>query len=265
MVSPIDDIAFLARSETRAGILQAVEEQPRDRRDLATVTDTPKSTLSRTLSELEDRGWIERNGQLYETTTAGTLLIDQFVPLVDTVNVLQTLGEAIELLPLDETDLTVQQFAGAQFVTPTGMNPTAPFDYGVERLRTADRFRGVARTAPPRYVEAIHAGVMTGRLTVECVLDGTYLDGLADGRESNKRWSEIASESRAVWRYDERIPFVLLVLDDIVHLWLCDEAGETQGLVESEDPAVLSWANTTVDRYLNQMHLKDSLIADRKV
>lgn len=261
MDSPIDDIAFLTRSETRVGVLRAIDERPRDRRDLATATDTPRSTLSRTLSELEDRGWTERNGQLYETTTAGTLVIEQLVPLLDTVSVLQTLGEAVELLPLDETDLSVRQLAGSEFVTPTGFNPTAPFDYGVERLQEADRFRGVARTAPPRYVEAIHEGVVTGRLTVECVLDGAYLDDLRDTAELKARWNEIAVQSGAVWRFNEPLRFVLLVLDDTVHLWLCDERGEPQGLVDSKDPDILSWANETVDRYLERSQLTDSVVA----
>lgn len=252
MVSPIDDIAFLARSETRVRSMRAIDEHPRDRRDLARATDTPRSTLSRTLSELEERGWIERNGQLYELTTAGTLLIEQFVPLLDTVSVLQTLGEAIDLLPFDETDLTVQHLEDAQFVTPTGLNPTAHFDYGIERLREADRFRCVARTAPLVYVEAIHEGVVTGRLTAECVLDGTYLDDLQDEPELQEHWNEIAVESETVRRSEEPISFVLLVLDGTVHLWLCDERGGSQGLVECENPGVLSWANATVDRYLEQ-------------
>ena len=263
MVAPIDDIAFLARSETRVGVLRAIEERPRDRRDLATTTDTPRSTLSRTLSELEERGWIERNGQLYELTTAGMLVIEQFVPLLDTVSVLQKLGDAIDLLPLDETDLTIHHLADAQFVTPTALNPTAPFDYGIERLRKADRFRCVARTAPPRYVEAIHEGVVSERLTAECILDGTYLDDLQDKSGLKERWNEISMGSETVRRSDEPVPFVLLVLDDTVHLWLCDEKGESQGLLESENPDVLSWANTTVDRYREQTRFESVIVDSR--
>lgn len=262
MVSPIDDIAFLARSETRVNVMRAIDDRARDRQDLATATDTPRSTLSRTLSELEERGWIERDGRLYALTTAGVLVIEQFVPLLDTVNILQTLGEAVDLLPLDETDLTVQHLADAQFVTPTELNPTAHFDYGIERLGKADRFRCVARTAPPVYVEAIHEGVVTGRLTTESILDGMYLDDLRDEPDLKERWNEIAMESETVRRSEEPIPFVLLVLDDTVHLWLCDEKGGSQGLVESNNPDVLSWANTTVDRYLERSQPIESIVVE---
>lgn len=252
MGSPFDDVAFLTRSETRVGVLRAVDEEPCTRRELAASTDTPRSTLARTLGELEDRGWIERNGQAYESTTAGSLVVERFVPFLHTVSALVKIGDAVELLPLEETDLDVRHLADARFVTPTEMEPTAPFDYGVERLREATRFRCVARTAPPRYVEAIHEGVVTGRFTAECVLDGAYLDDLGDDHSARERWREIGDTSSTVRRYEGSISFVLLVLDGAVHLWLCDENGESQGLVETENPELFSWANETVDRYLGR-------------
>ncbi|MDZ5812566.1 hypothetical protein U4E84_14555 [Halorubrum sp. AD140] len=252
MVSPIDDVAFLARSETRLGILRALEERPRERRELGTTTETPRSTLGRTLGELEERGWIECNGRVYEITTAGSLVVERFVPLLDTVTVLQELGDAVELLPLDVTGLDVEDLADAQFVTPVGMNPTKPFDYGIDRLSEATRFRCVARTAPPGYVEAIHDGAVTGRFTAECVLAETYLDNLGDDPKSNERWRDIAETDSLVRGYEEPFSFVLLVLDETVHLWLCDEKGESQGLLESTNPAIVSWANATVDRYLER-------------
>lgn len=252
MVSPIDDVAFLARSETRVGVLRALEARSRERRELVTATETPRSTLGRTLGELEERGWIERDGRTYEITAAGSLVVERFVPLFDTVAVLQKLGDAVELLPLDVTDLGVEDLADAQFVTPTGMNPTAHFDYGIDQLREATGFRCVARTAPPRYVEAIHDGVVTGRFTAKCVLDGTYLDDLGEDHELSECWREIAESPSSVRRYEGSIPFVLLVLDETVHLWLCDEEGESQGLLESTNPVVVSWANDTVERYLER-------------
>ncbi|MGM0716612.1 MAG: helix-turn-helix transcriptional regulator [Halobacteriota archaeon] len=252
MPSPIDDIAFLTRSETRVDVLRAVEAESRTRRELAAVTETPKSTLGRTLGELEERGWIKRNGRMYESTTAGSLVVEQLVPFLSTITVLQKLGDAVELLPLDETELDVQHLADAKFVRPTEMVPTAPFDYGIEQLQETSRFRCIARTAPPRYVEAIHNGVVTRRFTAECVLGGTYLDDIGNDHGSKERWHEIADTSSTVRRYEEPISFVFLVLDETVHLWLCDGEGESQGLVESKDPDLLTWANTAVDRYLEQ-------------
>ena len=72
------------------------------------------------------------------------------------VRVVQLLGDAIELLPRAETDLTVEDFADAQSVTPTEMDPIALLNHGIGQLHEATQLRCVARTAPPQYVEAIH-------------------------------------------------------------------------------------------------------------
>lgn len=252
MTDPIDDVAFLARSENRLGIMQTLDERPADRRRLAEETDTPRSTLGRTLGELEEKGWIERGGHEYEVTTAGSLILEQFVPLIEALTVYHTLGDSIELLPFEDTDLEVEHLADAEFFEPTELDPTAPFEYGVEQLRGAETFRCVAQTAPPQYVRAIHEGVSTGRLAAECVLDSTYLDKLQGKPELMERWCDIAGGTSLVRRSQKRIPFVLLVLDSTVHLWLCDEGGETRGIVESEHPTVLSWANDTVDEHLER-------------
>lgn len=260
MASPIDDLAFLARSETRVRVLRAIHERPRDRRDIADATDTPRSTLGRTLGELEDQGWIRRDGQDYEVTTAGSLVVEQLVPLLDTVGVLQTLGAAIERFPIEETELDVQHLADARFVTPTEMDPTAPFRHGVDRLRDADRYRAVVRTAPRPYVEAIHDGVTNGDLTVECVLDGSCLDEIRNDAELLDQFHDVASESTTKVSA-ETIPYGLIVLDDVVHLWLCDEDGEWLGLLESRDPRVVSWANETVDEHLDRGRPLDSVVS----
>lgn len=262
MVSPIDDVAFLARSETRVGVLRAVDERPRDRRELASVTDTPRSTLGRTLGELEERDWIERDGRAYEATTAGSLVVEQFVPLLRTMGVLQTLGDAAERLPIEGTGLDVTHLADAEFITPTGRDPTAPFEYGVARLRGADCFRCLARAAPRQYVRAIYEGAVEGGLSVECVLGDAYLEGLRDEPAVRDRWDEVASGSSVVRRSKEQLPGVVLVVDETVHLWLCDDEGETQGLLESTDPSALTWANEAIDAYLERAEPIDSLAAD---
>jgi hypothetical protein len=40
------------------------------------------------------------------------------------------------------------------------------------------------------------------------------------------------------------------VLDDVVHLWLCSDAGDQFGLLESENPAVREWTEAVVDDHL---------------
>lgn len=255
MNTSLEEVSFLARSENRVAILCALNERPRNRRDIETATGVSRSTLGRVLGELEEHGWIERNGQTYETTTAGELVLDRFVPLLDTVAGLHTIGDAIKDLPIEDISLDVRHFADAKVIPLTELQPTKAYDYGIDKLRDADRFWCVARSAPPAYVTAIHEEVTSGQFDVTCVLENKYLNSLSDDDEMLAQWRDMASGVATIQRHEGPIPYVLIVLDGIVHLWLCEDHEErhvTIGLLESDDPAVLSWAEDTITGYLNE-------------
>lgn len=249
MSAPLDDIAYLVRSENRVAILRALDERPHDRRELEVETGVSRSTLSRALRELEEeRDWIRSDGDTYETTTAGSLLADQLAPLVETCEALRTLGEGLDYLPVEEMDLHVRHFHDAELLTPTEWDPTAAFEYGVDRLRESGSLRSVGRTVPPPYVRALHEEVLAGELDAEIALDSEYLDVVAES-ELGGLWSDIAARAD-IRRYEPHTPYRLLVLDEVVHLWLCSDEGDQAGLLESANPRVREWARATVDRHL---------------
>lgn len=248
MGESLDAVAYLARSENRVAILRAVDDRPRDRREIEAEADVSRSTLSRVLREMEEeRGWIRRDGSTYATTTAGSLVVDRFVPLLQTVESLQTLEHALTYLPVEEMSLDVRHFHDAEFMTPVEFDPTAPFEYGVERLRESDSLRSVGRTVPPAYVRAIQEDLAADDLDLEIVLAGEYLDAVSDS-DLATLWDAAAANGE-VLRYEGYVPYNLLALDDLVHVWLCSDEGERAGLLESTNPVVREWAESTVDAY----------------
>jgi len=131
------------------------------------------------ISELtEERGWVRRSGGVHETTTAGSLVVGRFVPLLETVEALRTLGEGIAHLPVETMDLDVRHFHDADLVTPMEFDPAAAFEYGIERLRISETLRSVGQIVPPPYVRSIHEQALAGDLEAEIVLDPTYVDAL---------------------------------------------------------------------------------------
>jgi predicted transcriptional regulator len=251
MGDPFDAVAYLARSENRVAILRALNERPRDRRDLEEGVGVSRSTLSRVLRELEEEhGWIRRRGDEYSTTMAGSLVVERFVPLLETVSALDTLEGALAYLPVEEMSIDVRHFHDAEFIGPDEFDPTAPFEYGVGRVRDSTVLRSVGQVVPPAYVRALHEDVENGDLDLEIVLGREYLDAVSDS-DLSRLWADTATES-TVLAHDGHVPYNLLVLDDVVHVWLCSEEGEQAGLLESENPAVRQWAQSTVDDYLEE-------------
>lgn len=249
MGDSLEAVSYLARSENRVATLRALDAGPRDRRALEAEVGVSRSTLSRVLRELEEeRGWIQRTGDTFETTTAGTIVIDRLDSLLETIGGLQTLGDGLAYLPVAEMDLDIRHFHGAELLQPQEFEPTATFEYGIDRMRGSTTVRSVSRTVPTPYVRALHEEVLAGDLTAEIVVDEEYLD-LVEGSELAPLWDDVAAAEN-IRLYGEVIPYRLLVLDEVVHMWLCSDQGDQVGLLETENPTVREWARTLVDRYL---------------
>lgn len=259
MDAPLADIAFLARSENRVAIFRALADRARTRRELETETGVSRSTLGRALGDLEERGWIERDGQTYETTNAGALVLERFVPLLETMDGLRTLGAAFELLPIEEMSLDIRHFADARVVTPTELRPSATMEYSIEKQRDADQLEAVARTVPPYAVGETHEMVTSGQLDATFVVDSAYLESLSTDDEMRVQWSDMMTGSATIRCHEGPIPFVLLVFDETVHLWPCDDEGATWGLLESENPTVLAWAQDTITDYLAEAYPSETV------
>lgn len=48
---------------------------------------------------------------------------------------------------------------------------------------------------------------------------------------------------------------------ETVHLWPCDDEGDTWGLLESENPAVLTWAQDTIADYLDEVQSLETVLS----
>lgn len=79
--STLDDIEFLARSDHRVAVLDALAEGPCDRDDLRGATGASSPTMGRILADFEDRRWIIRDGSTYELTQLGAFVTDRFADL----------------------------------------------------------------------------------------------------------------------------------------------------------------------------------------
>jgi predicted transcriptional regulator len=82
MNSPLDTIEYLARSDHRVEVLDAIRTTPRTREEIRDLTDASRVTAGRIIADLEDRGWIVRRGTEYEATTSGRFVAREFSRLM---------------------------------------------------------------------------------------------------------------------------------------------------------------------------------------
>lgn len=254
MEETLEDIQFLANSMNRIQVLDALTSGTATRRELQEATGTPRSTAARVLEEGETRGWINSNGSRYRITPEGEAMISTFTTYMEATEGIQHLGRAIDWLPEPARALDFRYFRDANITTPSEGNPTAAFDRGMELIRTADQYHGLTQNSLPEYMKTISNRVRQGDLAFQGVIEADFIEILHDEPGRAAHWHDVADQ---MWLYDGQIPINMHIVDDSVLIWLCDknEAGDDvvmKGLLESDHPAVVSWAESLYWEYRDE-------------
>lgn len=251
MDSALEAIQFFANSANRVRIFEALADGATTGHTLAERTGASRSTVARILGEGESRGWIDSEGSQYELTRVGSIMIEEFRAYLQTVQGVQHLGEAVYWLPPPARALEFRHLRDAEVITPTATRPARPSDHVADRLRTANELRTLAPTGVPRLTKLCAEQSDTGQLDVRAVISAGFFNTLATDPEVVTHWRALA-EREDISAYDGRVPIGLHVIDNTVIIWLTELRGETvevRGVLVSESPAVLSWAESLFEEY----------------
>lgn len=246
----LDDVAYLGRSANRLRLLATLTSEPATRSAIEERTGIPSTTIGRILNELQDRDWVERtvDGE-YAGTPMGETVVREFAPLVDAMKTVRTLGDAAAWLPMDELPIGIHHFEDATVVRPTPNSPFELVDHVAELVRNARTFRTLTFLDPPSPVgEAMHAGVVDGRLTAEHVLAGGLVAHLRAEQKSPPGWREYLEAGARVYRYDGRIPSNLFVVDETV-LVMSDRPEGSGAAIQTKDETVLAGVGELFEEY----------------
>lgn len=248
----LSDIAYLGRSRNRVEILGAIVSRPYSPRELADATDSARSTLERILAELEERGWAERTTEgKYVAKAAGTFVYDEFVPLIRTMEAIETLGEEIAWLPREELTISLSHFSDATVLHPA--DPTEAIDHMAGIIRETERFHVISNLTPPEgATDPIHDRVRAGKMTFEYVLTRDVLEYLSSHSERRERWVDSIENGADLWMLEGSIPCNLWIFDDTVWIKNSNPASrqETYGVpIITDDDTIRSWGHDLIDRY----------------
>ena len=249
MESTLDAIQVFANSANSVRVFEALADGAMTSSGLAEQTGASRSTVARILDEGESRGWIESEGSLYELTYMGEFMIEEFRTYLRTVEGTQQLGEAINYLPEPARELNIRHLREAAVTVPTTDRPDARLNRALELYETGDMYRGLTQIGPHVIVQTLADLVERGQLEVEGVIEAKFIEDILNDPERASPWHTLADR---VWVYDGRIPLNMHIIDETVVLWLASVDGdewEQYGLLESEHPAVVTWAESVYQEY----------------
>ncbi|WP_458208116.1 helix-turn-helix transcriptional regulator [Haladaptatus sp. NG-SE-30] len=251
--TPLDDIAFLARSPHRVAVLDVLAEGPRTRSEIREVTEISQPTLTRILGGFEDRSWVQRQGQEYSLTPFGSLLAEEFGALHETVETMQQLETIGPHLPLEEMDFDVRLFRNARITVPRPPDVQATIRRGEDLIRDASRVRWLGAYFTLDSLPKQQELVLEQGQTQEIIIASDAFESMLSHSEAVPVVRELlATEGVNVYRYAGEIPFSLVLADDVVGIVPYNDEGVPCALVDTEDETIREWVVDTLDDYRNQ-------------
>lgn len=246
MTAPLNEIEFLARSEYRGVVLDALTEEPLTRGELRAATDASQPTLGRVLDDLETRHWITRDEQRYEITPVGRIVAEAFATLYETLATEGKIRAITPLLPLEVMDFPFTCLADATVTTPTRAAPTAPMDRNLDLLRRSTHVRSVSYSFVDQALQVILEGLDKETQTFEGVITQYPIEGVASADVQ----TVLAAENGQLYVHGD-VPSTLgmEIMDRSVTFLVRDEHAVLRAVVETDDETVRSWAEETFARY----------------
>lgn len=210
------------------------------------MTDGSRSTVARILHEAENRGWVRSRGSQYWLTPRGKATVREIKDCLENIEVLEDIGDMIELFPRPLMSLELRYFKDAEIIETTGENPTAPFTRSLALFREATKYRGLTNTSLPEHARVLRDRVDGGRLDFQHVIEKQFVEQLRTLPERKAVWDSVAD---LVVVYEGTIPINCHIVDNTVLVWLGGDEGEDLALLVSDNSAVLSWAHSLFSRY----------------
>ena len=247
-------IECLCNSPQRIKILDALGDARMDVREVMEALDSPRSTVQRNLSVLEEQGWVERTGSGYTATTVGELLCTEFVEMGETATKIERMAPFLNTVDAPG-EVAVDRLSDVLVTTP---EPTRPYSPRKRLLQIfeeeVDCVQGLLPVVSSLSVEEARRADADGEPNGEYVISLAAFDALHDQYAGEGvDGPEIDLPARIDVRvYDGDLPYGLFVSDDALALAAYDELGRMQALIDSTDVTTIEWGERVYEAYRRQ-------------
>jgi predicted transcriptional regulator len=254
---PIAHLRFLVRAESRVRVVQHLESGPATQRELRAQIDASRTTVSRALQSLVERGWAERSDGAYQLTRVGRAVAGEFTGVLERLETAEELSEFLQWFPdgVETPDLLAAD--GVEVTYSTADAPYAPARRQTKSLHAADRLRVLLPATDLDSTRTVTEQVTAGDLDIETVVS-PGVESTLESEEFAPLMREMTrTERSAVFVAREPLPLYLgLTNDDGVQVGLADDDGIPRALLETTDRSVREWGERVYQTYRNPARRK---------
>jgi len=247
----IEAVQFLTRAESRLAIMRELDDRDAtSQRELRATLDSSRTTATRALRSLQDRGWVEQAADGYRLTTTGSLIAAAVTDFFDTVATTTELSEFFRYAPTDEIDTDLLTSADVTVTTPTDANPYAPAQKQTEIIHRADRLRVLLPATDLESTQTVTDAVVEDGLELESIVSPSVETTFETEAFEPLLRESIATGRSTVLVSSTELPYYLGLADDeYVQLGVADDEGIPRALLETTDDRVRQWADGVYSDY----------------
>ena len=253
---PPDDVEFLVTSDHRIAVLDALIEGPGDRDVLRSATGASSPTMSRILTDFEERNWVEREGRTYQLTGLGEFVAGRLAEFVEAMTVEHRLRDVWQWLPHELDGFSVDLFTDVAITRPNPGYPDRPVERRIELITETSTWRGVGvamlglrtlETSFDRFID------QQDEFHCEYIYPPEVFEELLSWGDTEKILEAARSESYSVLLHED-LPFderyEICLFDECVTICCYDhEIGGLQALVETTSSDMRTWAESYYEQF----------------
>ncbi len=251
-----DDIEFLVTSEHRVAVLDALTEGPSDRDALRSTTGASSPTMSRILTDFENRNWVEREDRRYRLSGLGEFVADRLGEFVDAMAIEHQLRDVWQWLPHELDGFSVDLFTDVTVTRPNAGHPDNSTKRRLELITETSTWRGVGvAMLGLRTLEASFDRFLDQHDEFHCeyIYPPEVFDELLSWGDTEAIMEAADSDSYTVLLH-ENLPmedrYELSLFDDRVAICCYDhEKGGLQALIETTSGDMRTWAESYYEQF----------------
>lgn len=248
MTDALTDIAYLARSENRVRVLDALVDGSLRRDALREQTGLPRQTLSRILDELDARGWVDDDHARLTATPLGAYVLREFEQLRDRLTAAKGVADALQYLPEDAAALGVEPYLGSEVVYAQPGDPLSTIRRAIEGIERYSDVRVLAGAVTTETLGASLRAVEGHGQRFEAVFSPQVVTAIrADDALGTLVERLLAAESVAIYAGDGDVNYSVGVGEGHVEFGLSDDRGAPAAYLATDDDRVVDWATARLD------------------
>jgi predicted transcriptional regulator len=246
--NPTDVLSTLIQRES---VLYAVDVTGCDKREVTDAVPASRSTVDRSIRELEDAGLVSRSANGYRRTLLGELLLSEYYRFKAQTAELLSAGEVFADLP-PEADIGTPMLDDATIVTATQATPHQPVSSLSSMFTEGSDIRLLCPAMFPQLINAV-ATTTNDLSTAELVFTEPVVTSLVDSYgETLAALREVGTDLKLL----ESMPqYGYAVAEQptgaTAGLLITDDSG-ARALIKNSGSEAVAWVNERIDHWCSE-------------